>query len=486
MTNLSPKPLILQALDALNRHERRQAVDLLRQDMASAAPTGKRWQSVAQLAGTIGETDIELEAMRRFAETQPQTLDQVLAYCTLLARRARTPEALAIIDALPVELRERPSVLHFRGMAAAEQGRFDEAESLFRRALAQAPLTIQTWFGLALIKTFVPGDPDLAAMEKLRPGMPPSAPDLQTQWRYALAKAYDDIGDYARAEQLYREGAAIMNAASPYDLPAEQRFVADVIAQYTTVGLARLQSSGCESDRVVFVNGLPRSGTTLVEQILSSHSRVIGGGELNLARAALLPAADGSFAGAVARQTRSLSGDPWGDLGRDYLDMVTQRLGSEKRVVDKSLNQSNILGLILHMLPRARIIWIRRDPEDCALSNFRTHFKDSLDWTWSMRDIANYFRIEDRLYNHWTSLFPDRILSVPYESLVAEPQTWIPRLLAHAGLSEEPQVYMPHAAERSVMTASVAQVRAPISTRRVGAAAHYPALAAEFRAAYYA
>ena len=484
MTTLSPQPLVLQALEALKMHDRRRAVDLLRQDMAAAAPTGKRWQSVAQLAGTIGETDLELEAMRRFAETEPRTLDQVLAYCTLLARRARTAEALAIIDSLPQDIRERASVLHFRGMAAAEQGQFDEAQLLFRRAIAQAPFTVQTWFGLALIKTFAPGDPDLALMETLRPNMPPMPPDLQTQWRYAMAKAYDDAGDYVRAEQLYREGAAIMHAAAPFDLAAEERFAEAAVAQYTATSLARLAPSSCTSDRAIFINGLPRSGTTLVEQILSSHSQVIGGGELNLARSALLPAAKGAFADAEAYQSRSRSGDPWGELGRDYLDMLTQRLGNEKRVADKSLNQSNLLGLILHMLPKARVIWIRRDSEDCALSNFRTHFKDSLNWTWSMRDIAAYFRIEDRLYRHWTALFPDRILSVPYESLVAEPQAWIPRLLAHAGLPEEPQVYEPHTVKRSVMTASVAQVRAPISASRVGAAAHYPALAAEFRDAY--
>lgn len=485
MTTLSSKPKVLQALDALNGHDRHHAVELLKQDMATAAPSGKRWRSVAQLAGTIGETGLELEAMRRFAATEPQTLDQVLAYCTLLARRARTPEALAIVDSLPPEVRGRPSVLHFRGMAAAEQGQFGEAEALFRSALAQTPQMVQTWFGLTLIKTFQPGDPDLARMEALRPDMRPETPDLETQWFYALAKGYDDAGDYARAERLYRDGAAIMHAAAPFNAAAEGRFAADVVAGYTAAGLARLTPSGCSSDRAIFVNGLPRSGTTLVEQILSSHSQVVGGGELNLARSALLPAAKGAFADAEAYQTRSRSDDPWGDIGRDYLDILAQRLGVGKRVVDKSLDQSSVLGLILHALPKAKVVWIRRDPEDCALSNFRTHFKDSLKWTWSMRDIAAYFHIEDALYRHWTALFPDRIMSVPYEGLVAEPEAWIPRLLAHAGLPDEPQVHEPHMQKRSVMTASVAQVRAPISPARVGAARHYPALAAEFRAAYY-
>lgn len=484
MSSLAAPTLVHQALDALKAHDRYKAVALLRQDMEATSPGGQRWQSVSRLAGTIGETDLELEAMWRFAQTQPQTLDHILAYCTLLARRARTAEALKILAALPTDIQQRPSVLHFRAMAATETGEFELAERLFHQALAEAPHMVQTWFGLALIKTFTPGDPDLARMESLRPTMAPPVPDLQTQWRYALAKAYDDIGDYAAAETLYREGAAIMRTAASYNAAVDRDFARNVVQSYSVANMKYLAPSRCVSDRAIFVNGLPRSGTTLVEQILSSHSGVVGGGELNLARAALLPAAGGAFVDARAYQERSRSSDPWGDLGRDYLDMLRQRVGPDRRVVDKSLDQSSILGLILHMLPAAKIIWIRRNAEDCAMSAFRNHFKDSLTWTWSMADIAAHFRTEDILYAHWTRAFPDRILSVPYEGLVAEPRTWIPRMLDHVGLASEPQVFEPHTAQRSVMTASVAQVRAPISTGRVGTAARYPGLLAEFRAAY--
>lgn len=484
MSPLTAPTLVHQALEALKSHDRYRAVALLRQDMEITQGGGARWQSVARLAGTIGETDLEIEAMWRFAQTSPQTLDHILAYCTLLARRARTVEALQILDSLPDEAQRRASVVHFRAMAAAETGDFDLAERLFRQALAQAPFTVQTWFGLALIKTFKPDDPDIALMESLSPNLAPASPDLQTQWLYALAKAHDDTGDYSGAERLYREGAAIMHAAVPYNAAADRAFADKVVQTYSTAALQKLAASACLSERVIFVNGLPRSGTTLVEQILSSHSGVIGGGELNLARAALLPAATGTLADAEAYQARVASPDPWGDLGRDYLDMVRQRLGADKRVVDKSLNQSSALGLILHMLPKARVVWIRRNPEDCAMSAFRNHFKDSLSWTWSMTDIADHFRMEDSLYRHWLSIFPDRILSVPYEDLVAEPRSWIPRILDHVGLPPEPQVFEPHTLRRSVMTASVAQVRAPISANRVGTAERYPGLLAEFRQAY--
>ncbi|MGN6425092.1 MAG: sulfotransferase [Asticcacaulis sp.] len=483
---MTAKPLVLQALDALNALDRRAAVALLRQDMANGPSAGQRWQSVAQLAGTIGETRLELEAMRRFAQTQPQTLNALLALCTLLARRARSDEALALLDSLPQPVQDLPSVLHFRGMAASEKGDFAHAESLFRKALAKSPLTVQSWFGLALIRKFAAGDADLSMMEGLNGDLPTDLPpDLRTQWVYTLAKVYDDVNDKAKAAALYQQGARIMRAAAPFDMTAQARLVESVIRDFTPEALAQLTPSQCDSQRAIFVNGLPRSGTTLVEQIISSHSDVKGGGELNLIRPALIPVGEGRFNEAMAYQQRVATADPWGELGRDYLDMLEQRLGADLRVVDKSLDQSALVGLILHMLPQARMVWIRRNPDDCALSNFRTHFKDSLNWTWSFSDIAAFFRLEDRLHAHWTQLFPQRILTVAYEDLVSDPLSWTQRILSHVGLSEEPQVFAPHLQKRSVMTASVAQVRNPISTDRIGLSGGYEAMMAEFRAAYY-
>ncbi|MFT4076023.1 MAG: sulfotransferase [Asticcacaulis sp.] len=486
MTTSLAQPLVLQALESLKALDRRKAVALLRQDMAAAPSAGERWRSVAHLAGTIGETDLELEAMWRLAQTQPQTLDNVLAYCTLLAKRARSAEALSVLDSLPAAIQELPSVLHFRAMAASEQGDFAGAESLFRRVLEKAPLTIQTWFGLGLIRKFEAGDPDLARMEALTPQLPNNlSPDLRTQWFYTLAKAYDDGGNRAMAAALYQQGARIMHAAAPFDMTGYARFVDEVITGFTPEAFGHLTPSGCDSDRPIFVNGLPRSGTTLVEQIISSHSAVQGGGELNLIRSALISVGKGTLPEAENYQRRVISADPWGDLGRDYLDMLRQRLGADLRVVDKSLDQSSIVGLILHMLPRARMVWIRRNPEDCALSNFRTHFKDSLNWTWSLDDIAAYFRLEDRLHAHWAQAFPERILTVAYEDLVSTPDVWTRRILAHVGLNEERQVFTPHLQKRSVMTASVAQVRNPINTGRVGAAGAYEVMMTAFRQAYH-
>ena len=247
----------------------------------------------------------------------------------------------------------------------------------------------------------------------------------------------------------------------------------------------RLTPSGCDSKRVILVTGVPRSGTTLVEQILASHSAVADGEEVNLFCTALIPAGDFSLQGGLDYEKRTAGADPWGEIGRDYLSMLEQRFGSRGRIVDKTLNHSRFLGFILHSLPKARVIWMRRNAQDTAISCFRTWFgTGTIPWSCSLADIAWHFRLEDALHAHWNRIYPDRILTVPYEELARDPQPWISRILAHVGLDPESAPFTPHMKRRAVQTASVAQVREPISATSVGAAEKYRAHLQPFRDAY--
>ena len=154
-------------------------------------------------------------------------------------------------------------------------------------------------------------------------------------------------------------------------------------------------------------------------------------------------------------------------------------------VVDKTLSQSMVMGLLLHAMPQAQIIWMRRRPEDIALSAYRAFFTSSVSWSWSMEDIAHQMKLEDQLFAHWTALFPDRILTVQYEDMVRDPQSWIPRLLGHAGLEMEEGVLEFHKNRRKVRTASVKQVRSAISTDAIGKSEKFAAQLEPFRTAYY-
>jgi hypothetical protein len=321
-------------------------------------------------------------------------------------------------------------------------------------------------------------------MIELRPRFRGIENSIEARFLYGLAKAFHDCGDFDRAFAVYSEGAALRRAEETYDAEAHEAFAEQLLHDFDREAADRLVPSQSGDQRVIFVNGLPRSGTTLVEQILASHSQVEDGSEVNLLRAALIPTVDRSYRGALAYQERTNDPDPWGKLARDYRAMLTARFQTDGLVVDKTLGQSRLMGLLLHMLPEAKVIWLRRDPEDAALSCFRSFFTSQLPWTWSLEDIGGFFRTEDKLYAHWTRNFPERILTVPYEAFVREPAEWIPRIIAYAGLEMEPQVLEFHRTKRSVRTASVQQVRNPISTARIGAAEAYGKHMGPFREAY--
>ncbi len=482
---LTAKPLVLQAIDALNQLDRDNAVALLRQDLDTAPPGGDRWKHVARLAAQIGEKGIELEALSRFARTQPQTLDHVLAYAQGLARYGRSADASALLEGLPPDLQSHPAVLHFCGMLASEGGDFSKAIDCFHRALQVKADFAQAWLGLSAVRTFTSDDPYLAWMEALRPNFSSAPAHIRSVFLYALGKAWHDSGDFGRATAVYADGAATMRSTAAYDPAVWDAFVDETIANFSDAALTGLRISRCDSARPIFITGLPRSGTTLVEQIVAGHSTVTGGGEMNLTDGMFLPLGGLGLADAKAYDDRARSADPWGELARTYLRLVSEQFGTEGLVTDKTLNQSRLMGLLLHALPQAKVVWVRRAPEDNALSIYRTHFRDSQPWTWSLTDIARHMRGEDRLFDHWTRLHPERILPVSYETLVQAPQAEIGRILHHLNLASEAAVFTPHKTVRPVMTASVAQVRAPISSSRIGAAKPYDAAMEEFRNAYY-
>jgi tetratricopeptide (TPR) repeat protein len=484
MAGQTQQSRVLDAIEALRRGDRDGAAGLLEKELRHGPPASERWKSVSRLAAQIGETDIAIEAARRYSRTTPPSLDRLLQYWSELGQYGRTAEATEELSRLSESLRRQPNVLHLLGTLAGQEGRFAEAERLYREALAQVPMLPQTWFALAMIKTFTPDDPDLAAMEALRPAMERAEPSIRARFLYGLAKAWHDCREYDRAFALYSEGAALRRREQTWDPAAIERFTEALIRDFTPERMGRLAPSG-NRRRALFVNGLPRSGTTLVEQILVSHSQVADGGEVNLLRAALIPTGDHSFDGAL-RYERRMAGreDPWGTIASSYFRLLQMRFRTAGQVIDKTLGHSHFMGLLMHTLPGARVIWMRRDPEDTALSCFRTYFTSGVPWSWSLADIGLFFRLEDRLHAHWSALFPDRILTVDYQKLVTDPARWIPRIAEHCGLEAEPAMFESHLTERGVTTASVQQVRAPITTARIGLSAGYAEHVEPFRKAY--
>jgi hypothetical protein len=283
---------------------------------------------------------------------------------------------------------------------------------------------------------------------------------------YALGRAYDGLGDYDRAFAAYEKGGSILRAERTPDWTQADAVRDAALNEFTRDLQSRLSPSVCASDRSIIVTGLPRSGTTLVEHILCAHSEVGDGAEHALFQPAVF---DLQFAapGAVAAYQQKHGARAWTEAGETYVSLVADRYGS-KRIVDKTMLNTRMLGAIAQAVPKAPIIWLRRDPMDNAWSCFRTKFFMGHDWTWSLTDIARYFRDEDRLWHHWTGLLGDRVLTVPYEELVASSDLWTRRILDHCGLAYEEGVAKFHESDRVISTASLAQVRQPVSTSAIG------------------
>lgn len=478
---MTSQPLVLQAIEALKRGDRRGGAALLQRDLDIGAPSPDRCRTISRLAAEIGEIDMAIEASRR--SVVPGSLERMLNHWAILATYGRADEAMAEVDRLAASIRDHPAVLHFSGTIASEQGRFEEADEFFRRALAITPDALPIWFALAMNKTFTPGDPDLAAMEALAHKAERADPETHARFLYALGKAWDDLGETDRAFGYFARGAAIRSHQEPYDRTAARSLADQVMKGSTPDAFAKLTPSRADPQRALFVTGLPRSGTTLVQQMLTAHSTVTDGGEVNLWRPALIPTVDYTMEGALAYQQGFGGEDPWGEVANDYCRFIDMRFPVPGLVVDKSLGQTVLLGLLLHSLPDARVVWLRRRPEDVALSCFRTFFTN-IRWSWSLADIGHHFRIEDDLIAHWRALFPDRIRLVEYEDLVGAPDEGIAAILGHFGLGGEPGVRNFHLSERSIRTASVRQVRAPVTTARIGQAEAYSRHLDEFRRGY--
>ncbi|MBU1325391.1 MAG: sulfotransferase [Alphaproteobacteria bacterium] len=466
------------AVQAFQARDRDACAALLARAVKANPPLGAKWGSVSRMAATIGEATLALIASRRTLEAGP-TAETLLAHAQLLQQTGRTEEGRDQAAALVRQRPNDPAALHFLATAQVQLGQAEEAQANLRRIMTLPTVAFgaeNAWHVLADMKTFTADDPDVAAMEALleRIGTAPERRDGRTVLLYALGKAYDDQGRLDAAFAAFDEAARLQKVSSAYDADKADRYVDAVVGGWDRAFMDGLPKSDCDSDRPIFVLGLPRSGTTLVEQILVSHSAVKDGAEANLFR----PAAMAIPGYTPAEVTAALPGPNGaalpGRVARSYLHLLDERFGKDGRVVDKTLNQTRMLGLIHQCLPKAKFVWLRRHPAGIAWSCFRTRFARGVDWTRSLEDIGRHFRGEDRLWAHWTKVLPpETLLTVPYEALVADPDTWMRRILEHVGLPWEDQVRDFHKTDRAVTTASFAQVRKPLYSKSATAWKRY-------------
>ena len=394
--------------------------------------------------------------------------------CALpISRLLRQEEALAAYEQAARLKPREPRLLMSIGHVHKTLGRRRESEAAYKAALEVAPGLAEAYWSLADLKNYSFSDAEVATLrDLLTPGKCPSFDEAQLH--FALGKALEQRKQYSDAFAHYAKGNARRRLDAPFDIDNFERRTARIRKVFTTAFFAERSGGGAPSNAPIFIVGLPRSGSTLVEQILASHSLVEGTMELpnvlNLVREFddLSPARDGypeSVCTAPASRLRA--------LGNRYIEETAPLRVGRPHFTDKLPNNFSHIGLIHAILPQATVIDARRHPMDSCLSTFKQHFAEGQTFSYDLDDLGRYYRCYLALMDHWDAVLPGKVLHLQYEELVRDPDTTIRRLLEHCRLPFEPACLAFHQTRRSVRTASAEQVRQPIYTSGVGYWRHF-------------
>ncbi len=420
-------------------------------------------EALCNLASVLqGDPQEAEEYVRRALRANPKHVGARTKLGRTLAFAGRVREAKAAFrKALKIAPNDSNALL---GMAQIErtEGRFDEAESLNKRVLSTNPKNPIAWAALNSTRKMTTADSDWIKGAEQIAGSGISLWE-EAELRFAIGKYFDDVEDFARAFQNYRRANELLKSVAPkYDAQTYSRFADDMIRAYPQQAMAKIGDGGSASMKPVLVVGMPRSGTSLVEQIIASHPSARGAGEPEFWRNAARVHQSEIRQGILAEPARK-------KLAEEYLHLLERFCPGAPRVVDKASVNSDYLGLIHTVFPNARIIRMLRDPMDTCLSCYFQHFSTAMRFTMDLYDLADYYRVNQRLMNHWCSVLPaGTILEVPYEELVVDQEAWTRKILDFLGLEWDERCLSFHETRRSVNTASAWQVRQKMYTQSAG------------------
>lgn len=480
----APSPgTILAAAQAAARDLRFDiALELIRVLVKRGGDLGDRWNEAAQLAMQLEDAVSAVEAQQRFIAAAPGDAHRRVPLIAMLLRASRPEDALTLAEELLKQDEANAYLIAQAAMIRYYLGDSERAHALYRRALDLNPKDHESWRQLAKLLPLEPGGAEVTRMETLAGQLRDAGKVTQASAvEFGLGDAFEKAGDMDRAMTHYARAQDSMCEIRPHPIGEEQAFVdriTEVFSERFYAGLAQA-GEGHNSTRPVLVFSLPRSGSTLVESLLASHSQTAGGGELEAMRMACYPF--GHYApGDLERFVRThgdapAQGGAFGRIGAQYLKFVSELFGQEGRVVDKALELPFLAGPAVAALPQASYVWLRRDPRDVALSIYKTPFPQRHDWSWSWERIAWRIVHIHALERHFTRLFPERFLTLDYERLAQDPGAGVSCLLDHCELPHESLEQRFHERDSAVMTASHAQVRQPVSTKSIGSWRKYEA-----------
>jgi tetratricopeptide (TPR) repeat protein len=443
-----------------------------RRAIALGPGLGEPHYNLGSVLDGLGRRAEAADAYRRAIALRP---DYPEAHNNLGAVLAAWGELTEAMEAYRQAIALRPAYAeaHYNlGNALKERGELDAAASAYRQAVVLRPDHAGAHYHLASLKRMSDGSAEaeaaFAALSRQAESADRLPPAARATLLFALGKALEDRRAPDQAFEALSRANAVHRASISFDVALAESRMRALASVFDRPLLERLAGAGVDDPRPVFILGMPRSGTTLTEQILSAHPAVLGLGEVSYLPDALerLVGPDGEAAPAWAR---ALTEADVRAIGQAYVEKLPPGAAAPRRVVDKLPSNFQRLGLIHLAFPQARIVHCRRDPRDVCVSCYGTHFRDGLDYAYDLTELGRYWRAYDALMDHWRATLPaGRMLEVPYEAVVADLETWARRLIAHCGLPWDDACLNFHQSRRDVRTASSAQVRRPIYADSVG------------------
>ena len=471
---------VYRLANALRTAGRTRAAAAILERLAREHPAwGEPAQSLAWLHRNDGRPEPAAAALERWAEATDYSPRVVLATSAFLQDIGLAERAGRLMAKTPLERADARFLFEY-GDLLLKLGRFEEAERVLRAAARPPAGEAAACVRLAYVRRWTPAaNPaaDLSAQLN-RPGLDSG---MRAATLFALAKVYDDLGRYAEAFAAAERANALRASASRFDRALWRTFEKGIYEAFTPEFVASAAGYSGSSERPVFIVGMPRSGTTLLEQRLARHPALTGAGELESIEA-------------LARELTANEGYPSALPKADpqrfrrasisWRERLPAALAAKRGIVDKNPLNFLHVGLIALLFPASGIVHIHRDPLDTALSIYLQGFSHPKnDFAYRMDDIAWMFALYRRVMTFWLQLFPGRIYTVRYERLVEEPERELRRLLNYLQLQWEPACMLGAAGPGAISTASVWQARQPIYSHAVGRARHYEPWLAGLRAA---
>lgn len=487
-----PPPLI-SVMDLIAQHKLLKAEALCRKFLQKNPTFIEAMRLLADIGRKLGELEDAEFLLQSAAAAAPKATKLQIEYVQVLRQRHKYPEALRHAENLHRVQPDNPQLLSVYAIELMHAGEYEQAIRFFDRVLAilpKDPVTLtskghalktwgknadavaayqaatdakashgEAWYSLANLKTHRFSDADIEAMRTLEEQLD-LGPMHKVHLSFALGKAFEDREDYAQSFDYYRRGNYIKRQQSGYDADQMEEELRAQRNFFTPALTLAAEDQGFEAPDPIFIVGLPRAGSTLLEQILSSHSLVDGTLELPniLSMAQQLRRSEGSYPQALGK----LNEQELTALGKKYIDDTKIYRQGAPYFIDKMPNNFRHIGLIKFILPNAKIIDARRNAMACCFSGFKQLFAEGQEFSYSLEDIGRYYNDYLALMAHWQKLFPNDVLTVHYEHVVDNLEKNVRDILSFLNLPFEQACLDFHKTKRAVRTASSEQVRQPL------------------------